>query len=367
MFSGKDLLLHAIPQGRDADAEGLRLALSGEQIPTVWAQLRAQVAGDALAAEFAYLCLSSRNLPRGLNVVLLGPAGSGKSASARAAVALAPAATVYELTAMSPMVLAYTAEPLSYRLLYVEELDSFREHGAAASIVRAVMENGEVIYEHVVTDEKTGQRRTERIRRPGPTVILTTSTEAPGPQFASRAVLVEIPTTKQHLDEAVAAIARRAEGQAFQPLAAAVELQTLLSNLAGTEVLVPFATTLAARLAAVLRRPDSHLTRNFRSLLVATQTVALLNVAQRECDEAGHVLATIDDYEVVRKLFEPIFAVHTVAGATPEIAETVKACRRSSDEVHRDGHGETSGRPTGPRQVHSPLPRSARHRRRLPH
>lgn len=328
MLSGRDLLLRAIPQGRDAHAEGLRLALSGEQIATVWSQLREQIGGELAAAQFAYVALSSRLLRRGLSVVILGPAGVGKSVAARAAVVLAPTGAVYELTAMSPMVLAYTQEPLAHRLLHVEELDSFHKHGPAAAIARGVIENGEVTYEHVITDEKSGHRRTERIHRPGPTVLLTTSTESPGPQLASRVVLAEVRTTRAQVIEAITVIARRAQGNSFRPSLAVVEFQQALSHLAGTEVAVPFAVTLAERLTGLLKRPDSHLTRNFRSLLVAIQTIALLNVAQRECDADGRLLATPQDYEEIRELFGPVFIVHSVAGATPEIAETVQAVSR---------------------------------------
>ena len=64
---------------------------------------------------------------------------------------------------------------------------------------------------------------------------------------------------------------------------------------------------------------------------------AILHQAARERDVAGRIVATLDDYEVVRELLADIISEGVEATVSPAIRETVETIRRilapGSDEV----------------------------------
>jgi len=69
------------------------------------------------------------------------------------------------------------------------------------------------------------------------------------------------------------------------------------------DVVIPFAKLLSNRFPT--HKPESR--RAFTHLLSLIKAVAVLHQFQRERDDEGRILATLDDYEVVRQhLIEPI-------------------------------------------------------------
>lgn len=87
------------------------------------------------------------------------------------------------------------------------------------------------------------------------------------------------------------------------------------------EAVVPFAGALAEAIPPVAVR----LRRDFVGLLGLIQTRAILHQAQRERDEQGRVVATLDDYAAVHELTADLVAAGVGATVPQTVRETVAA------------------------------------------
>jgi len=80
-----------------------------------------------------------------------------------------------------------------------------------------------------------------------------------------------------------------------------------------------------------------RLRRDFAQVLNLIRAHAMLHQAARKRDVAGRIVATLDDYEVVRDLLADIISEGVEATVSPAIRETVETTRRirasGSDEV----------------------------------
>jgi DNA-binding IclR family transcriptional regulator len=99
-----------------------------------------------------------------------------------------------------------------------------------------------------------------------------------------------------------------------------ISLQSWLEH-AERRVVIPYSAELAERIPPVAVR----LRRDFGQLLALIQAHALLHQATRERDAAGRILATLEDYAVVRELVVDVIAEGLEATVAPSVRETVKA------------------------------------------
>jgi hypothetical protein len=104
-------------------------------------------------------------------------------------------------------------------------------------------------------------------------------------------------------------------------------LQTWLAT-GPTEVVIPFAENLAKLVPPVAVR----LRRDFKTLLLLIRAHALLHQASRLKDEKGQVVATVEDYAVVRGLIADRIAEGVDATVRPEVREVVEATTRLISE-----------------------------------
>ena len=68
-----------------------------------------------------------------------------------------------------------------------------------------------------------------------------------------------------------------------------------------------------------------RLRRDFKTVLMLIRAHALLHQATRQKDEAGRIIATIEDYAAVRELVADLVAAGVEATVRPEVRETVAA------------------------------------------
>ena len=123
------------------------------------------------------------------------------------------------------------------------------------------------------------------------------------------------------------------------------DLQRWLAD-AEHRVTIPYARQLAQQVPPVAVR----LRRDFGSLLALIRAHAVLHQASRERDDAGRIIATLDDYAVVRELVADTIAEGVGATVSDTVRETVEAVAALA---HRRGcHGSraspTSCRWTSP-------------------
>jgi hypothetical protein len=90
------------------------------------------------------------------------------------------------------------------------------------------------------------------------------------------------------------------------------------------QVIIPYAQQVADLIPPVAVR----LRRDFKAVLTLVRIHALLHHATRERDAYGHVVATLDDYAVVRDLVAPFVSEGVEAAVSPTIRETVETVAR---------------------------------------
>jgi len=278
-------------------------------------------AGDHRPAVLAYVAITSRLLPRPLNLALVAPSAAGKNRTVDAALALMPGTAFYSISASSPRALVYTDADLQHRTVVIAEADSIPDDGPAASALRSLAEDNVMSYEVVEKDE-TGHFHTRRIEKLGPTGLITTSTKPVAGQMGTRMLEVPIsdtPDQTRHVLRIHAAIVNRALPDVDVTAFRAV--QRWLELAGDRDVVIPF----AERLADLVPDDQVRMRRDFRQLLTVIQAVALLHQCRRSHDEEGRIIATLEDYRIACDLLLDVFTAVATGGVTRTVRETVEA------------------------------------------
>ncbi|MEX1172884.1 MAG: hypothetical protein WEG56_09760, partial [Chloroflexota bacterium] len=220
-----------------------------DPLDLVEAEIRAQgYGGDLRGPLLAYLAATSRLLaPRRGSILghllFVGPSSGGKNAAMAAALRLLPDDAVHRIDAGSPRVLIYDDAPLAHRVVVFSEADSLPagEDNPAASAIRNLLQDGRLHYQVTVRDSATGMFTVHEVDKPGPTVLMTTSTRPLGHQLMTRLFTVEIPDEPAQLRAALAAQAALELDDPPPPNEALIAFQRYLGALAPIDVVVPFA------------------------------------------------------------------------------------------------------------------------------
>ena len=329
---------------RHAEQTGERLADAAaavldhpDPIALVEAELVARgYGGDVRVPLLGYLAMTSRVLalrPGAMpaHTLFKGPSSGGKNHALRAGLDLLPEEAFYVIDAGSARVLIYDTEPLAHRVVVFSEADSLPrdEDNPAASAIRNLLADGHLHYKVTVADPLAGGFTVLTIDKPGPSVLLTTSTQNLGPQLMTRLFEVEVPDEPEQLRAALAAQARLELGPPPPPNEALLAFQAHLQGLAPIEVFVPFAKELSTLLGRQISGP--RILRDYQRLLALIKAAAVLHVNRRERDAPGRLVASVDDYTVVHRLLAPAFEAST--GASSRIRDTVAAVARLLDEA----------------------------------
>ena len=286
---------------------------------------RCGVVGEARAANLIYLALTSRFLDRPISAVLKGPSSGGKSHLADKVLRFFPASAYHQLTGMSERALAYGEEPLRHRFLVVHEASGLAG-GVGAYLLRSLISEHRVRYE-TVEKNSDGTFRTRIIEREGPTgLLLTTTAVRLDAELETRLFSIPIDDSREQTRAVLRALGE--EHNAKEPrsqdgdVSAWLALQEALEG-AEHRVVVPYAPALAKAIPPVAVR----LRRDFGAVLGLVKAHAILHQASRERDPEGRIIATLDDYAVVRDLVADLLAQGVGASVPPTVRETVEAVR----------------------------------------
>lgn len=285
--------------------------------------------GDIGPVLLAYLAATSRVLGvrRGEmlpHLLLVGPPGAGKNYLIQSVLQFLPVEAWHTIDAGSPRTLIYDTTDLRHRVLIFGEADSLPagEDNPAASAVRNLLQDHHLHYDVVVRDPKTGNFTTRHIDKPGPTVLITTSTRRLGEQLDSRLFILHAPDDPGQVRAALCAQARLETEEAAAPPEALVSFQSYLQALAPWRVTVPFASELAE---AIGRAPVApRILRDFARLLALVKAVAVLRHPHRRRDGGGRLVAEVADYETVYGLVREVYQA-SVSGAGRAVREAVRA------------------------------------------
>ncbi len=298
--------------------------------------------GNLKPAQIVYLSATSRLLEMRdgampVHLLILGSSSSGKSYTLHVVLRLFPGEAYHTINAGSPRTIIYDNSDLQHRVLIFGEADSLPagEDNPAASAIRNLLQDHSIHYEVTIRDADTGDFTVRKVDKPGPTVLITTSTQSLGTQLMTRLFTLEIGDSKEQIGAALETQAAL-ETEGIKPIdGALVAFQHYLQLKAPFKVIVPFAGDLAKAMGKMASAP--RILRDFARLLSLIKSVAIIRQYRRQADNEGRLVATLADYETVRELINDMYIVSST-GANNEIrklVEAVKALDASRTEGER--------------------------------
>jgi hypothetical protein len=277
------------------------------------------VTGEERTTKIVYLAISSRILDKPvLGLAIKGQSSSGKSFVTQQVTAFFPPSAVYEMTAASEHALIYDDEPLSHRVLIIYEASGLASE-KFSYILRSLLSEGRLRYP-TVTKTKDGLK-TVVIERPGPTSLITTTT-ALKLHSENETRLLSLASDESAAQTAAVLAMLAEEDREEVNLDHWHALQRWL-ELGGNAVTIPYGTRLASLVPTVAVR----LRRDFAQVLALIRANALLHQATRDRDHQGRIVATIEDYGVVRELVADLVSEGVGQTVKPEIREIVGQVR----------------------------------------
>jgi hypothetical protein len=276
--------------------------------------------GDSRPAMMSYVTLTSRLLSRPLSMASIAQSSSGKNAAVEVVLPMFPEEAYYYIGASSPRVLVFNNESFQHRIVIFSEADSLPEDGSAASAIRSIITDSQMVYEVTIKSDD-GDYHTSRIVKIGPTGLITTTTRRLGPQVSTRILEVPISDSPSLTTLILHAKAESRNGARPSPdFTAWVALQRWLALQQEWRVAIPFGHVLADLM------PNSavRMRRDFEKLLTTIEAIALLRQHQRQRDPQRRVVATFADYQTARWLLEEIFTTSVNEGLGTAIRETVE-------------------------------------------
>lgn len=288
-------------------------------------QMRAMgLAGDTRPSMLAYLALTSRWLGKPINLSVVGASSSGKSEKINYARDLHPPEAYHFTSASSERALIYATGSFKHRIIIMAEADSLPSYGAAASAMRSIVEDDQMIYE-VTEKGQDGKFETRRIIKDGPTGLITTSVDELPTQLRTRVLEVVLEPDADEIAAVIDELGLQAEGKSgaasHDNRVVFVELQKWIAGWGSHKVVVPFARILGT----FLPTRDPAIQRSYRLLLSCIKTLALLHQRQRVKNSEGQIIATLSDYKLVKPLLDSVFQVAAEDGVTSTLRATVEA------------------------------------------
>ncbi len=299
--------------------------------------------GDIRPAIITYYSATSRVLAMRegampVHLLLAGLTSAGKSFTLRVILGLLPPEAYHVIDAGSPRVLIYDDADLQHRVLIFGEADSLPagEDNPAASAIRNLLQDHSMHYNVTEKDAETGNYTVRKIYKPGPTVLITTSTKPLGDQLNSRLYTLECSDTAEQIAAALGAQARLELGEINNsPNDQMVAFQAYLQVKTPWKVIVPFARVLAEAMGKMKAAP--RILRDYARLISLIKVVAILRHHNRQTDDSGHIVAQLEDYEIIRSLIGEMY-IESTTGAAANIRQLVEAVRelqqaKAEDEV----------------------------------
>ena len=271
-----------------------------------------------------------------VNIVVKGLSSSGKSYVVECVIGLFPPEAVYEMTAMSERALIYLEESLEHRVIVLYEAAALRENrekadgDMAAYIVRSLLSEGRIEYPVVIRDEDSGQLRTVKLTKPGPTGLITTTTAGHlHPENETR--MLSVPSNDSKAQTAAVIIASAGELKRDDADLGDWHDLPAVAGPAGPHVVIPYARCVAEQIPPVAVR----LRRDWNTVRSLVKAHALMHQQNRDRDHRGAIIASIADYTAVRSLVNDLIADAvgaTVPTSIRETVEVVSELETSADE-----------------------------------
>jgi hypothetical protein len=262
-----------------------------------------------------------------VSIAVKGPSSGGKSYLVERVVEYFPESACYALTAMSEKTLAYSEEPIKHRFLILYEAAGM-SGDFQTYLIRSLLSEGRVRYE---TIEKTSEGLRPRvIEREGPTGLIVTSVaDRLHPENETRLLSLYVTDTREQTGQILRALAE--EEISLPALEPWIALQDWI-GVADRRVTIPFAKVLAEKVPPVSVR----LRRDFNAVLSLIRAHAVLHQASRDRDDRGRIVATLEDYAIVRELAADLVAQGIDATVSATVRATVEKVAKLVDDEGGD-------------------------------
>ncbi len=272
--------------------------------------------GEERACRLVYLSATSRLLDEIVSLVAKGPSAAGKSATIDRVLSFFPDEAIVRLSGMSEHYLAYDTTPIKHKMLVLHEAAGMSGE-YASYLVRTLLSEG--CLRHGTVESTREGLKSMLVVREGPAGLITSTTQVNlHDENETRLLSVPIDDTRDQTARVMTAIASR-NGRSVD-LREWHELQFWLTD-GRRSVDVPYATVLSTLIPPLAVR----LRRDFASVLGLIRAHALLHRATRASSEAGGLVATLEDYDAVRKLVADLVSDGIGAQVSPAVRETVTA------------------------------------------
>ena len=291
--------------------------------------------GEEKLAQTLYLVFTSRLLDKQVSAGVKGHSASGKSYTVETVTRFFPPEAYLEFTGMSEHALVYSTEKYAHRTLVVYEVTALREgveDDMTSYFVRSLLSEGRIDYEVTVRD-KDGGFTTKKIVKEGPTNLVFTTTKT-RVHAENETRILSLATDDSRAQTARVLLELANESDDDGDLEQWRDLQRWLAD-AENRVTIPYSRQLAELIPPVAVR----LRRDFGSVLALIRAHAVLHQASRARDSTSRIVATLDDYAVVRDLVADIIAEgvgQTVSETTRETVEAVAALESANGVMVRE-------------------------------
>jgi hypothetical protein len=283
--------------------------------------------GEERLVQLVYLTVTSRLFDRIVSLAIKGPSAAGKSYLIEQVLRFfRDGDDYYAHTGMSERALVFGEEDLRHHMLVIYEAEGLEE-GFHAYIVRSLLSEGRISYP-ITEKGADGKHRTRTVIREGPTGLLVTTTAvALHEENETRLISLVADDSGEQTKRILRSLGEEAStGNAarvdFEPWHA---LQAWLSE-TDARVIIPYAIELAEMVPPAAVR----LRRDFGAVLGLVKAHALLHRASRQL-ENGHVVASLDDYAVVRELVADLVAEGVEATVSEATRATVAAVEEAAE------------------------------------
>jgi predicted transcriptional regulator len=294
---------------------------------------RMMVAGEEKNAKLLYLVATSRLFDKPMHAAIKGPSSAGKSEIRKRVLSFFPPESILSFTVLSEKALLYFEKDFCHMVLSMGEASGIEEQKLQDYLLRELMSEGKLRYPRAVKVD--GRIVTEVIEKNGPVSFMVTTTKhALHQENETRMLSVEVDDSA---DQTSAVLRKIAETEGLNQRihsAQYIQWQDFQRWLArgNCTVTVPYAPILAQLIAS----SSVRLRRDFMQLLTAIKSHALIHREHRYIDE-GEIVATLDDYAVVRELMSDIMAETSELKVKKTLLETVEAVRAIQPIAQEEG------------------------------
>lgn len=292
---------------------------------------RSGFAGSTKIPCLVYLCLTTRFFAKPVSLVIKGPSGSGKSFALNAALKFVPSVAYDSFSAMSEKALPYSGLNLEHRYLVIQEAAGLAK-GEGRIFLRQLLSEGEIRYQ-TVQQGKDGLVGKELPPIKGPAgLLMTTTANGLHLEDESRLLSFHMDESLDRIREALLAGVMSSKNKEEPDFSKWHALHEYVGG-QNLEVSVPFLETLVRLL------PTTHfrVMRDFPQVVSLIKAHALLHQDSRDRDSEDKIIATHDDYGMVRFLVEECLAQGLEVAVPVRIREVVQSVQTLLDQ-RKDAH-----------------------------